>query len=153
MTEPIQFVRGKQFQELVQKDFENNSKDGKVLREAHLDLAGLRHVKQKSGRMDILITELGDFVTVLEIKATDWDRIKPENVKRNLYRHQRQLLMYVDKHVTVDDVQVCLGIIYPEPPRKAGLRAFVESWLENHYGVPAYWYSEIRTPGYAENAE
>lgn len=95
--------------------------------------------------MDILITELGDFVTILEIKATDWDRIKPKNVKKNLCRHQSQLFKYVDKFVEIDKTDVCLGLIYPKPPKQNGLREFIEKHLEENYCVPAYWYNEIKT--------
>lgn len=95
--------------------------------------------------MDILITELGNFVTILEIKATDWDRIKPKNIKKNLYRHQGQLFKYVDKNIEIEKMDVCLGIIYPKPPRKKGLREFIEKRLEETYLVPAYWYKEIKT--------
>lgn len=95
--------------------------------------------------MDILVTELGDFVTILEIKATDWDRIKPKNVAKNLYCHQKQLFNYVDKYVEIDKLDVCLDIIYPKPPKKKGLREFIERRLEEKYSVPAYWYDEIKS--------
>lgn len=146
MSESEQLVRGKRFQALVQDDFRRNTRDGTALREARVSFEGMENARKRSGRMDILITELGEFVTILEIKATNWDRIKPANVRRNLWRHQRQLLAYVDKYLKVDKLDVCLGIIYPHPPGKAGLRDFVEKHLEEDYGVPAYWYSEIRTP-------
>lgn len=143
--EPRRLAKGKIFQRLVQEDFEANSKDGRVRREQRVAFDKLKRVKQKSGRMDILITELGDFVTILEIKATDWDRIKPKNVKKNLYRHQSQLFNYVDKYVEIDKLDVCLGIIYPRPPRRKGLREFIEKRLEESYCVPAYWYDDIKS--------
>jgi len=145
VNEPSRLSRGKIFQALVQKDFRQNTHDGTAHAEARLSFERLPHLRQKFGRADILITDLGGFVTVLEIKATDWDKIEPANVKRNLYRHQRQLFMYVEKCLEVDKLDVCLGIIYPHPPRKPGLRSSVENHLESQYGVPAYWYSEIRT--------
>jgi hypothetical protein len=145
MPEPEQLLRGKQFQEVVQRDFKRNNREGKAYAEETVSFEGLGQVKQNYGRMDILIAELGDFVTILEIKATDWDRIKPDKVKRNLYRHQRQLFMYVNKYVEIDEVDVCLGLIYPKPPRTPGLRDLIEATLMTNYGVPAYWYSEIRS--------
>lgn len=144
MTEPKQFIRGKKFQKIVQKDFEINSQDGLVKSEAVIKFEGLQKAKKKSGRADILITELGDFVTILEIKATEWDKIKPQNIKKNLWSHANQLLRYVEKYIVVDKVDVCLGIIYPHPPQKHGLRKVIESYLE-HYGTPAYWFNEIKT--------
>ena len=145
MIEPERFSRGKKFQKLVQADFERNTKDGIARREQRIIFKMLEKIRQKSGRMDILIAELDDFVTILEIKATDWDRIKPKNIKKNLYRHQKQLFGYVEKYIEIDKMDVCLGIIYPEPPRNKGLREFIEKHLEENYLVPAYWYSEIKT--------
>lgn len=153
MSEPEQLARGKRFQRLVQDDFHRNTRDGTALPEAHVSFEAMESVRKKSGRMDILITELGDFVTILEIKATDWDKIKPANVRRNLWRHQKQLLTYVDKFLEVDRLDVCVGIIYPRPPQKPGLKGLVESCLEEEYGVPAYWYSEIQTQGRGRMAE
>ncbi len=79
MPEPEQLKRGKQFQKIVQEDFEKNSKDGKVISGAFVSFNGLKEIKQKSGRMDIFIKELRDFVTIVEIKTTDWNKINPEN--------------------------------------------------------------------------
>ena len=145
MSEPEQLKRGKVFQRIVQDDFEKFSKNGKVFSEAFVSFKELKKIKKRSGRIDILINELGVFVTIVEIKGTNWDKIKPENIKRNLYRHQKQLFSYVDKYLDVEKMDVCLGIIYPKPPIKKGLRLFIEKYLENNYGVPAYWYSEIKS--------
>jgi len=145
LPEPELLKRGKKFQKIVQQDFTNNTRDGIAIREETISFKGLNEIMQKSGRMDILITELGDFVTILEIKATDWDRIDSKNVKRNLYRHQKQLFNYVDKYLNIDKLDVCLGIIYPKPPRKKRLRQVIEKYLDDNYGVPAYWYNEIKT--------
>ena len=145
MSEPKQLKRGKKFQKIVQNDFEQYSKDGKVTSEAFISFIGLEKVRKNSGRMDIFIKELGDFVTIVEIKATDWDKIKKKNIKRNLYRHQKQLFNYIDKYIEVDRLDVCLGIIYPKPPIKKGLRNLIEKHLDEKYGVPTYWYSEIKS--------
>ena len=154
MAEPKILKRGKDFQKRVQADFAVNSRDGTSRSEVPISYAYLHRRRENAGRpgksragggrADILITELGDFVTILEIKATDWDRIIPRNVTKNLWSHQRQLFRYVDKYLEVDGLDVCLGIIYPRPPTKAGLRERVESYLES-YGVPAYWYNEIQS--------
>lgn len=143
--EPRRLASGKSFQRIVQADFEAHSKDGRVRREQRVTFERLKGIRQKSGRMDILIAEIGNFVTILEIKATDWDRIKPGNVKKNLCKHQRQLFNYVDKYVEVDKLDVCLGLIYPKPPKKKGLREFVERRLEEVYCVPAFWHSDIKS--------
>ncbi len=145
MPEPKQMLKGKVFQKKVQEDFKSNTKDGKVISEKNISLKELKNAEQKHGRIDIFIEEIGDFVTIVEIKATDWDKIKSKNIKRNLYRHQKQIFKYIDRYVNVDHIDTCLGMIYPKPPKKKGLKQFIESYLENNYGVPVYWYSEIET--------
>jgi len=96
--------------------------------------------------MDMFIYEdSDDFVTILEIKATDWDNIKPSNIKRNLYRHSKQLFNYIDKYMEVDNKDVCHGIIYPNPPHSKGLRNYIDESATELYGFPAYWYSEIKS--------
>ena len=142
MAEPQQLVRGKKFQRRVQADFFHNSKSGVTRIEAWISFADFPKLTATGGRADILVTDLGDQVAIYEIKATDWDRINPRNITKNLWRHQNQLFRYVDKYLEVDDLSVCLGIIYPRPPRKPGLRERVENYLES-YGTPAYWYTEI----------
>lgn len=146
MPEPIQLKRGKQFQKLVQSDFNQNNKSGIICIERHVSFEELSELKQKRGRMDMFIYEdSDDFVTILEIKATDWDRIKPDNIKRNLYRHSKQLFNYIDKFMEVDKKDVCHGIIYPHPPKSEELREFIEECATENYCFPVYWYSEIKS--------
>ena len=148
MTEPAQLSRGKRFQKIVQDDFARNTKNGIAHAEARIDLSVLSNVRQGFGRADILIAEDGDdFVTIIEIKATDWDKIKPKNIKRNLWSHQRQIFMYIDKYIDYENLNVCPALIYPYPPKTPGLRELVESYLAA-YGPPVYWYSEIATPSH-----
>jgi hypothetical protein len=33
----------------------------------------------------------------------------------------------------------------PKPPKKEGLKGFIEKYLEDNYGVPAYWFNEIKS--------
>ena len=138
MPEPKRLSRGKKFQKLVQEDFSNNNKDGKLGFEKTRNL-----LNNKKGRLDILITELSDDVAIYEIKATDWDKIKPKNIKKNAWRHQHQLINYVETYVELN-ISVWLGIIYPAPSKTPGLREILEKYLES-YGTPAYWFTEIKS--------
>lgn len=88
------------------------------------------------------MSEIGNYVAVYEIKATNWDLIKPKNIKKNAWRHQHQLIKYVETYIE-ENIDVCLGIIYPFPPQKPGLRDVIEKYLEE-YGTPAYWFVEIK---------
>ncbi len=138
MTEPKQLARGKQFQKEVYEDFAQNNKGGKFLSEQYRDL-----VNGKKGRMDILISDMDDMVAIYEIKATNWDKIKPTNIKKNAWSHQRQLHKYVETYVE-EGMDVCVGIIYPEPPLSDELRELLEEYL-TEYGAPPYWFSEIQS--------
>ena len=148
MTAPKRLRRGNAFQEIVQADFIANAKDGGVEREFHIDFGPGSKTKQlkknKTGRVDIWIDDLeNDAIAVFEIKATDWDLITLRNVRRNVYRHQKQLLDYVYKYNFIDDLQVTYGLIYPSPPEREGLREEIEELAMMAYSVPAYWYTEL----------
>ncbi len=152
MAAPKRLRRGNVFQEIVQADFIANSKGGGAEREHHIDLGPRsdreEQKRNKTGRVDIWVDDLdNDAVAVFEIKATDWDRIKPRNVRRNIYRHQKQLLDYVYTYYHRDGLQVTYGLIYPYPPVKEGLREQVEELAMTSYDVPVYWYTEL-SPGF-----
>lgn len=145
MQEPEALRRGKAFQRLVMSDYAGpEDEDGVRMHfETTIPCMWRNKTTPTMGRADILVTGTGDFVSVYEIKSTEWDKINPKNIKKNLWRHQKQLFGYVDKFLNFDKIDVCLGIIYPAPPSDAALRTTIESYLEG-YGVPAYWFSEIR---------
>lgn len=145
--EPIQLKRGKIFQKMVQNDYSLNSKDGGVGIEAVVTYnEGIKRMKGNYGRMDIIIDDSDkDYVMIMEIKATDWDRIKPKNIMRNLYRHGRQLHKYIDKFLETTKFNVGLAVVYPGPPLKEGLREYIEEHEMSRYSFPVYWYSEIKT--------
>ncbi len=131
---------------MVQADYATNTNGGRVISEQHVSFGQLKQIRQKSGRMDLFIfDEADDYVTIIEIKATDWDRIKDKNIKRNLWRHSRQLYRYIDKFMKIDGKDVCLAIVYPEPPKKDGLKELIENSAIEQYSFPVYWYSEIKT--------
>jgi hypothetical protein len=138
--------RGNAFQEIVQADFIANSKGGGVQREFHIDLSHSTGMpmRQKTGRVDIWVDILeDDQCAVFEIKATDWDLITPGKVRRNIYRHHKQLCDYAQKYVACDGLTVTYGLIYPFPPETEGLREEVEELAMTTYLVPVYWYTEL----------
>jgi hypothetical protein len=53
--EPVQLRRGKEFQKIVQEDYGKTSIDGKSKIEEYISFEKLPTVKQKYGRIDILI--------------------------------------------------------------------------------------------------
>ena len=147
MTAPKRLRRGNLFQEIVQADFIANTQGGGVEREFHINFGPAskkRDGTPRTGRVDIWVDDLGDdAIAVYEIKATDWDHITPRNVRRNIYRHQKQLFDYVYKYNFIDNLQVSYGLIYPFPPAREGLREDLEELAMSAYHAPVYWYTEL----------
>jgi hypothetical protein len=143
--EPNQLKRGKLFQALVQRDYIKNTQDGVMQKEVTVDYGlNSRKTKRKYGRMDMYLDDReSGFVVIYEIKATDWDNIKPKNIVRNLYRHGRQLHKYIDVFLKDPNIHVVHGVLYPHPPKTAGLRKLIEELAMNRYAFPVYWYSEL----------
>jgi hypothetical protein len=84
--------RGKKFQKIVLNHFKENETNFNVIAEKHISFEEMSSIKNFRGRIDLLILEDdSDFLVIYELKATDWDKIKITNIKRNVYRHQKQL--------------------------------------------------------------
>jgi hypothetical protein len=95
---------------------------------AHFEVF-MKH-RGKVGRIDIRIDELEDFVSVVEIKATDWNKILPHRIRPTALRHARQQWRYIEKEVD-DGIEVCPGLVYPQQPsdpeRKNGIEEILNS--------------------------
>jgi hypothetical protein len=135
--EPEQLRRGKEFHRRVQADWEKTAEGGVVHPEHFVELPLLPQTAKRvrKGRLDLFVGEMGDFVSVVEIKSTDWDRIKPKNIGRLLTSHRRQVWKYVEEFVDNRHIDVCAGIIYPRTPNSDGLRKRVEDYMIE-YGIP-----------------
>ncbi len=139
-VQPEQLRRGREFERTVQTDWGQTADGNPRIEHTIPLLAGLtRTGRPRRGRMDIFVDELGNMVTVVEIKATDWDRILPRNRQRNLASHRRQVWRYIEKYLDADQLDVCAGIIYPTASRTAGLKERIEDYL-NDYGLQVVWY-------------
>ncbi len=140
--EPKQLCRGKQFHRRVQGDWAGTIEGALVIPEQGIRLihAGqsTRHIRR--GRMDIFIDQIEDFVTVVEIKSTDWDKVRM-NRKKLLGAHCRQVLKYVDEYLNVGMVNVCAAIIYPKSPDAQEIKDEVERHLHKE-SLQVMWYDE-----------
>lgn len=138
--EPVCLRRGKAFHTKVQADWVGTA-EGKIRVEHTIKLLSvdsrMRHMRR--GRMDLFVDEVGDFVVIVEIKATDWDRILSRNIQKNLASHRRQVWRYIDKHHEGDGLDVCAGIIYPSEPKTPGLKERIEDY-QNDFGIQVVWY-------------
>jgi hypothetical protein len=102
----------------------------------------MRLIGGRRGRVDILVDELGDnLIAVIEVKATDWDRIKPENIRRNINRQIRQIWRYAIAHVELNDRTVSAGLIYPRMPQDPSVLKLIESLCEDD-GIQVIWHNE-----------
>ncbi len=89
--QPEQLRRGKEFHDLVQADWlAVTVAGGKTHEEVPVDLNALpmRGNRVRSGRVDIFIDQVDDFVSVVEIKSTDWDAIKSKNIRKLVGSHR-----------------------------------------------------------------
>lgn len=64
--EPEPLRRGKRFHKLIQDEWLKTARDGQPTAEK-----SIKRLSGRRGRVDILVEELGDFVSVVEIKASD----------------------------------------------------------------------------------
>jgi hypothetical protein len=143
--EPEILRNGKAFHKKVQDDWEQTAKGGKISKEHTINLSQFSKTSkcEKVGRLDLLVNELGDFVSVVEIKSTDWDKVKEENRKKLISSHRRQVWKYIEEYLDVEKVEVCPGIIYPHSPSAPGLKEMIENHL-NEYGLQVVWYDDAR---------
>jgi hypothetical protein len=135
--EPDILKKGKEFHKLIQKEWLATAKDGVPKPEQ-----SLTKLNGRRGRVDIFIDEIDkDFISIVEIKGTDWDRIKPANIRRNVKRHIRQLWGYIDSQLEGLGMSVCAGIIFPKLPRDYDRLKLIESMFEEE-GIQVAWQNE-----------
>ena len=139
-AEPQRLRKGKEFHALVQSDWLETA-EGAIRRERTIPLTLVegRSSRLRKGRMDLFVSELGDFVSVVEIKCTEWDRIRPANITKNLGSHRRQIWKYIVEFTDVEKSDVCAGVIYPSAPGKPGLKDRIEEYMGS-YGIQVVWF-------------
>jgi hypothetical protein len=131
--EPHRLRRGKKWHGQVEAEWKKvpGARTEKTIE----DMSGHRR------RIDILVDEGSDWVTVIEAKRTDWDRLKRRRVRPNALRHARQIWIYVEKFVDGEGRDVCPGVIYDKVPGTPGRVDEVESILGER-AVQVVWRSE-----------
>lgn len=130
------FLRGRQFEQSEKVEWEDGDFK-KATREYGLCVGP---DKKKRGRIDVLIKEYDDSVSIIEIKSTDWNRMAQRRVRPNVLRHIRQVMKYVYPFWE-KDIDVTPGLIYPNAPECRKRREQVESILEE-YSIQAVWANE-----------
>ena len=144
LSEPAQLRRGKAFHKLIQAEWQ---------REAEGDIHAERHVIRvggKKGRVDVFVDDDDPkgVVAIAEIKATDWDRIKEKNIRRNVRRQIRQIWSYIESQIRDgqyvkggEGKDVCPGIIFPKRPKDKQRTELVEKMFLDE-GIPVVWHDE-----------
>lgn len=134
--EPEILKRGKIFHKLIQKEWEEEAAGN-----PHSERV-VRLLTGKRGRVDILVDDIGaDQVTIVEVKSTDWDTIKPTNLRRNIRRHIRQIWRYIDSQLELLGLTVYAGIIFPKLPRDPARLKLIELMFEEE-GIQVVWHDE-----------
>ena len=124
--EPEKLKRGKGFHKKIQFEWEVEVKDGIPISEKTITRSNGR-----KGRMDVIVEELGDYVSIIEIKNTNWEKIKNENIKKNINRQSKQIWTYIEKYIN-EGIDVCPGIIFPIKPKDSKLLSFIEEQFQEN---------------------
>ena len=131
--EPERLRRGREFHKLVQAEWEREAQ-GRVTAEL-----GITKLSGRRGRIDVHV-DADDVLAVVELKASDWDRMTERAVNRNIRRQLRQIWNYIESQLD-DSVGVSPGIIFPTAPQSPERKALIEE-LFYEEGIVAVWHDE-----------
>lgn len=106
----------------------------------------------KSGRIDIKIDEGLPFIAIIEMKATDWNRISRTNIRSTVQRHARQIWRYIDDYVENRGRDVCPSLVYERPPRSDRVKTEIEGILNERF-IQVVWRKELGTSNHGVRAE
>jgi hypothetical protein len=136
-------AKGRAFHDAVQSAFLTGLANATGFRERCWRLtAGGR------GRVDLAVVtdDREKMLIIIEIKGTDWDKIRPDRVKRNVQRHIRQLLAYLDTAIGELEAGQWEGIagalLYPSRPTSAESLACIEAAAAEQ-AIMVTWYDEV----------
>lgn len=142
--EPSRLRRGKAFHKLIQDEW---------VREAQGGITSERHIIKPNGhrgRVDVFVNDddPNGTIALVEIKATDWDKIAPKNIRRNVLRQIRQVWSYIESQIingeyveSGEKKSVCPGIIFPKRPENQELMNSIEAMFYEE-GIVAVWHDE-----------
>lgn len=134
---------GRAFHDTVQSAFLTDLANATGFRERRWRLtAGGR------GRVDLAVVtdDREKMLIIIEIKGTDWDKIRTDRVKRNVQRHIRQLLAYLDTAIGELEAGLWEGVggalLYPSRPASAESLACIETTAAEQ-AIMVTWYDEV----------
>jgi hypothetical protein len=130
--EPERLKRGKAFHREVQKRWLREYEG-----DARSELA-MRKPNGRIGRMDLCLDPGTETISVVEIKASDWDRMTEAAVGRNVKRYAAQVFQYVDSQMSGIRTGVCPGMVLQVRPLIPGRAELVEK-LFNEECLQVAW--------------
>ena len=134
-NEPKQLRNEKAFHKILQSDWLNTAEG--IIRVEE----GITKPTGRKGRIDIFVDEAGDnLVAVVEIKASDWDRMTGSAGRRNVRRQIKQIWDYIESQMK-EKRDVCPGIIFPQRPKDKERMGYIENLFEEE-GIPVVWQDE-----------
>ena len=132
--EPSILKKGKKFHKEIQDNWKKTA-EGAIFSEHPITKPN-----KKTGRVDILVDPEEDMVAVVEIKNSDWDKMKEENVRKNIKRQARQVWSYIDSQLNKGK-EVSPGIIFSKRPKTLGRLEYIEKIFDDE-GIPVVWQDE-----------
>ena len=117
--EPESLKNGKEFHKNIQKEWLDTT-EGEVEVEKQM-------IKQngRKGRMDVFIQIEETYVSIAEMKMSDWDAMTIKNLHKNVRRQIRQIWSYIDSQLE-QNRDVTPGIIFSNRPKKNGRLDLIE---------------------------
>jgi hypothetical protein len=107
-----------------------------------------RLVAGRRGRVDLTVVVDGSkqMLVIIEIKATDWDKIPEARIMRNLRCHLRQLQAYLDTALEEMEAGEWPGgivgaLLYPARPASAATQQAIEH-IAGQQAIMVTWYEE-----------
>ena len=134
---------GRAFHDAVQSAFLTDLTDATGFRER-----GWRLAAGGRGRVDLAVItdDREKMLIIVEIKGTDWDKIRADRVKRNVQRHIRQLLTYLGTAIGELDAGQWEGVagalLYPSRPASAESLACIQAAADEQ-AIMVTWYDEV----------
>jgi hypothetical protein len=133
---------GRAFHNMVQSAFLTDLTDATGFKER-----SWRFAAGGRGRVDLAVVtnDREKMLIIIEIKGTDWDKIRADRVRRNVQRHIRQLLAYLDTAISELEAGQWEGVagalLYPSRPASPQTLACIQAAADQQ-AIMLTWYDE-----------
>lgn len=133
--EPATLRRGKEFHREIQEEWSKTAQGEEVRPEK-----STTKPTGRKGRMDIFVRADDLLVSVVEIKASDWDAMNWKAIHRNVKRQADQIWDYIESQLE-QGKEVSPGVIFPKRPKDPERLNLIEKLFEER-GIPVVWQDE-----------